>query len=86
MTDCSHTDDRPSYPFNPWGAAYNVTVFASRVALEVSNLVAAFAGDFGAHNNDLIERRHERAVERWEASQRRLLADDLASLEQGEKP
>jgi hypothetical protein len=75
---------RPSYPFNHWGVAYNLAVFGSRVASEVSGLIQAFATDFGAHNNWLIDRRQERWDEEYEAAQRTLLADDLASLERGE--
>lgn len=72
---------RPSYPPNLWGYTYNLAVFASRIAAEVSNVIALFAADFGAHNNWAIERREERAHEKWEADQRTLLADDLRSLE-----
>jgi hypothetical protein len=70
---------RTAYPFNPWGYLFNVAQFASVVAANVSSFLAIVARDLSAHNNDLVDRRIER-------KQRRLLIDDLNSLERGERP
>jgi hypothetical protein len=68
-----------AYPFNPWGHLFNVVQFASVIAANVSSFLAIVARDLSAHNNDLVDRRIER-------KQRRLLIDDLNSLERGEQP
>lgn len=83
MSDHEHDEDvataRVAYPFNPWGHAYNVVTFLAVVAGNLSSFLHITAQDFASHNNDLIDRRKERA-------QRRLLWDDLESFEKGDLP
>ena len=70
---------RPSYPFSAWGMAYEVVTFCAVIAHSASTFLTRVAADFASHNNNVIDARREKQA-------RRLLIDDLKSLERGDLP